>query len=54
MSAAIRQAFPDAKIDLVKGGRGDFTVTADGRLLWDKHETGEFPREADIVGMLRG
>ena len=25
-----------------------------GRLLWDKHETGEFPREADIVGMLRG
>jgi len=38
----------------VPGGRGDFIVTVDGRRIWDKHEVGEFPREADIVKMLAG
>jgi len=53
LSAAIRKAYPDARIDVVPGGRGDFTVIADGRTLWDKHDTGEFPRESDIVAMLK-
>ncbi len=33
------------------GGKGDFLVTADGRLLWDKRrrEDNEFPTHTQIL-----
>jgi len=31
---------------------GMFNVVADGRELWDKHKTGEFPDPATIVAGL--
>ncbi|RMH38596.1 MAG: SelT/SelW/SelH family protein [Deltaproteobacteria bacterium] len=54
MAAAIQRAFPDAEVDLVKGDRGVFTVTVDGREIWNKYETGSFPNDDDIVAALRG
>ena len=53
MEAKIRSAFAGAQVDLVPGGKGDFTVTADGTQLWDKHETGSFPDDDAIVQALR-
>lgn len=54
LGADIRKAFPDAKVDLIPGGRGDFIVTADGRELWNKRAMDdEFPEPSAIVAKLR-
>ncbi|MGE3630529.1 MAG: Rdx family protein [Sandaracinaceae bacterium] len=38
---------------LLPGGRGDFIVTADDRVLWHKREMGgEFPEEREILRRL--
>jgi selT/selW/selH-like putative selenoprotein len=36
----------------VPGGRGEFTVTADGQTLWNKHEKGSFPEPKALVAAL--
>lgn len=44
---------PGTEVELVRGGRGDFIVTADTTLLWDKKVRGAFPDDARIVQELR-
>ena len=44
---------PGTEILLVRDGRGDFIVEADGELLWDKRSRGSFPDDARIVEQLR-
>ena len=44
---------PGTEVELVRGGRGDFIVTADSTLLWDKKARGTFPDDARIVQELR-
>ena len=34
---------------LVPGGNGVFDVVVDGRLVYSKHETGQFPDEDSLV-----
>lgn len=48
------KARPGTKVELQPGGRGDFKVTADGTLLWDKRAQPDdgFPDPADILGKL--
>ncbi len=41
------------KAELVKGESGAFVVTADGKTLFSKHETGRFPDEEEILAQLR-
>lgn len=57
LSAAIREAFPDAEIELTHGPGGLFTVIADGHELWNKKKKRGFgrryPEPADIVSQLR-
>ncbi len=54
MAAEIAKAFPAADVELVDGGRGDFIVKRDGRLLWDKrNDQGRFPDEPEILDALR-
>ncbi|MCC6782668.1 MAG: Rdx family protein [Planctomycetes bacterium] len=54
MGAAIQKAFPEAKVELKPGGRGDFIVTVDGRQLWDKKRQGDqFPEPKVIVAAIR-
>ncbi len=47
------QELPGTDIQLVRGGRGDFIVEADGEILWDKRSRGSFPDDAGIVEQLR-
>jgi predicted Rdx family selenoprotein len=47
------QELPGTDVELVRGGRGDFIVTADGAVLWDKKRTGTFPDDGRIVDQLR-
>jgi predicted Rdx family selenoprotein len=55
LAAKIKRAFPEAEVDLVKGGKGTFIVTADGKELWNKHEMDdEFPDEDKLVSRMRG
>jgi selT/selW/selH-like putative selenoprotein len=52
LAAAIEGEVAGAKVELIKGGRGVFTVIADGKQVWNKHETGSFPKESEIVKRL--
>ena len=50
----IKNANPNAEVELIKGGRGDFIVKADGRELWNKKKMGnEFPEEDQILAQVR-
>ena len=44
---------PGTEVELVRGRRGDFIVTADGAVLWDKKSRGGFPDDGRIVAELR-
>ncbi len=39
--------------EIVRGSGGRFDVTVDEQQIWSKHDTGTFPREKDIVEMLK-
>jgi selT/selW/selH-like putative selenoprotein len=39
-------------VTLVADGRGEFTVTADGKVLWDKHKEGRFPEHDEVLDPL--
>ena len=39
-------------VTLTPGGRGEFTVLADGVKLWDKHVKGRFPEADEILSRL--
>jgi hypothetical protein len=54
LAAKIEKAFPDTRVRLQPGGRGDFIVTADGRELWNKLQMrNRFPLDDEIVEALR-
>ncbi|TML22629.1 MAG: hypothetical protein E6G11_07200 [Actinobacteria bacterium] len=36
----------------IPGGRGQFDVLADGRVLFSKHAEGRFPEEDEILAQL--
>lgn len=53
MEAAIRVAFPDAEVQLIPGGGGDFIVHQDGKKIWDKNaDQSGFPDETSLVTSL--
>lgn len=37
------------EVDIEPGGRGQFDVLADGRLIFSKQEEDRFPTEAEIL-----
>ena len=53
LAAEINRAHPDAKVELIDGGRGDFIVKADGVELWNKNASGRgFPEHSQILERL--
>tara|TARA_B100001939_G_scaffold225630_1_gene194277 strand:- start:951 stop:1115 length:165 start_codon:yes stop_codon:yes gene_type:complete len=50
----IKSGFADAKVEIVEGSGGVFEVTFDGKLIYSKKETGEFPEENKILDILKG
>jgi selenoprotein W-related protein len=39
----------DVDSELIKGGGGIFDVKVDGKLVYSKHQTGEFPNHEALV-----
>ena len=37
---------------MTPGGKGQFDVIAEGALVFSKHETGRFPEEDEVLGLL--
>ena len=54
MVAELKDSFDDVDVELVRGGGGVFTVTVDGREVWNKRQTGRFPSPGEVVAALRG
>ena len=50
----IKSELADANVEIVEGSGGVFEVTFDGKLIYSKKETGEFPEEQDILNKLKG
>ena len=50
----IKSGFAHAKVEIVEGSGGVFEVTFDGKLIYSKKETGEFPEENEILDILKG
>lgn len=38
-----------AKVDLIPSGGGVFEVVVDGKLVYSKKKTGEFPDESELL-----
>jgi len=54
LAAAIRREIPGSVVTMTPGQRGDFKVTCDGQVRWDKkNREREFPDEAEFVKSLR-
>lgn len=54
MAAAIRREIEGSVVTMAPGQRGDFKVTCDGEVRWDKkNREREFPVEAKFVQSLR-
>ncbi len=41
-------------MNIEPGGRGQFDVEADGKLLFSKHKEDRFPENGEIVSALKG
>jgi selT/selW/selH-like putative selenoprotein len=39
--------------EAIPGGKGQFDVVADGRLVYSKRETGRFPDDGEVLAALR-
>ena len=52
LAEQLKQSF-GSTVDLVKGSNGIFDVEKEGKLLYSKKITGEFPDEAKLIGELK-
>lgn len=52
MAAELETSLEDIQVKLVAGEGGVFDVSCDGRLVYSKHETGEFPSLEDVIRSL--
>ncbi|MDP6739973.1 MAG: Rdx family protein [Planctomycetota bacterium] len=48
----MESSLEDLQVELVAGGGGVFDVSCDGRLVYSKHQTGQFPNLDDVVHSL--
>ena len=53
MAAKIKDALGEESF-LIEGAGGIFDVNVNGKLVYSKHETGEFPAEDALVRELQG
>ena len=52
MAAKIKDTFGEEAF-IIEGAGGIFDVNVDGKLVYSKHETGEFPNEDALVEEMR-
>ena len=53
MAAEIRDAFPDARVELIPTGGGRFEVKRDGRPIFEKSKLGRHAGAGEVVRLLR-
>ncbi|MCC6317424.1 MAG: Rdx family protein [Gemmatimonadaceae bacterium] len=53
MAAEVRQAFPDAEVDLVASGGGRFEVLRDGQPVFEKSRLRRHATPGEVVRLLR-
>jgi predicted Rdx family selenoprotein len=51
LAAEIKKA-TGLEAELIGGAGGVFDVTADGELIYSRHQTGLFPKPGDIIAAL--
>jgi predicted Rdx family selenoprotein len=53
LAAEIRDAFPDARVELLPSGGGRFEVKRDGRPVFEKSRLGRHATAGEVVRLLR-
>jgi predicted Rdx family selenoprotein len=53
LAAEIRDAFPDARVELIPSGGGRFEVKRDGQPIFEKSKLGRHASAGEVVRMLR-
>ncbi len=54
MAAEVKEAYPDAEMNLVEASGGLFEVTVDGDLVFSKKELGRHAEEGEVLRLIRG
>ena len=50
----MKERYPGARIELVKGDGGVFDVRCDGRLIYSRRAEGQrFPRDGEVSALIR-
>ena len=53
MAAEIRDAFPDARVELIPSGGGRFEVKRDGLPIFEKSKLGRHASAGEVMRLLR-
>jgi hypothetical protein len=53
LAAEIRDAFPDARVELISSGGGRFEVVRDGHPVFEKSKLGRHASPGEVVRLLR-
>jgi len=53
LAAEIRDAFPDAKVEMIPSGGGRFEVMSDGQPVFEKSKLGRHASPGEVVRLLR-
>jgi predicted Rdx family selenoprotein len=53
LAAEIRDAFPDAHVELISSGGGRFEVKRDGQAVFEKSKLGRHAAPGEVVRLLR-
>jgi len=48
----LKKRYPAVEVELIRSAGGVFEVTAEGRLVYSKKQTGRFPQNYEIFGKL--
>lgn len=52
MVAEIKEAYPDAEVNLIESSGGLFEVTVDGKLVFSKKELGRHAKDGEVVRLM--
>lgn len=54
MEEELQTAFgPDAQVALIAGSGGVFEIVVDGRRIFSKKQSGRFPEDGEILGLIK-
>ncbi len=53
MAAEVKEAYPDAEMNLIEASGGLFEVTVDGDLIFSKKDLGRHAEEGEVLGLMR-